>query len=357
MEKFAALKFNAYNIGDEIQSIAAQRFLPQVDYYVFREQLHRFHSENDEKVKLIMNSWYMWKPKNWPPSECIDPLLISMYFYPGCRDTVLSKKGIEFFQQHGPVGCRDLHTKKWLEDNGIPAYFSSCLTSTLIANEKIREENPCDYILCVDCPDPIEPYIRQHTDRPVYSFNKQFSPYIESLDRMELAKAVLFMFQNAHCVITTNLHTAIPCLAFHTSVCYIEKESYLDWGIGRFEGLEGFFNQQTEESFLNGGYDFNSPPENPRAFEQYRDLLVERCKGFTGFDANRPTIEDDFEPLHTVLAMISARDFKYNNIKRVLYYAGKRDLLKMLVMKAVRNTDRNDIYGEDYLKLKDTFRR
>ena len=95
--KYGALKFTSTNIGDEIQSIAAQRFLPNVDYYIFREQLSKFSS--DEKVKLIMNSWYMWKPKNLPSKDCIDPLLISMFFNPDCRDKILTKETITFFQK------------------------------------------------------------------------------------------------------------------------------------------------------------------------------------------------------------------------------------------------------------------
>ena len=83
--KYGALKFNSTNIGDEIQSIAAQRFLPQVDYYIFREQMNKFTTADSEKVKLIMNSWYMWRPENFPPSDSIDPLLISMHFNPECN--------------------------------------------------------------------------------------------------------------------------------------------------------------------------------------------------------------------------------------------------------------------------------
>lgn len=107
--KYGALKFNSTNIGDEIQSIAAQRFLPQVDYYIFRDHLNKFSS--DEKVKLIMNSWYTWKPRNFPPSECIDPLLISMFINPDCREKILTKDTIAYLKKYGPVGCRDLSTK------------------------------------------------------------------------------------------------------------------------------------------------------------------------------------------------------------------------------------------------------
>lgn len=335
------------NIGDEIQSIAAQRFLPQIDYYIFREQLSNFVAS--EKTKLIMNSWYMWKPQNFPPKECVDPLLISMYFNPDCRKRILTGRTIDFFKKHGPVGCRDLSTLKWLEENDIPAYFSSCLTITLIPNEVIRARYSEKFVLCVDCSNEIVNYVKNKSLYPVYSFNKLFSPYIESVDRMTLAKAVLFMYQNAHCVITTNLHTALPCLAFNTKVCLLKKKEEFSHGMGRFEGMESFFNWQTEESFLNNNYDFNTPIQNPTAFIEYQKKLIDRCREFTGFDSKKPTLGDNFEPLHEIFSIISANQ---NNVKRTLYWASKKDLLKMFFLQLFKKVDMNDIDSENYLKLR-----
>ena len=345
--KYAALKFTSTNIGDEIQSIAAQRFLPGVDYYIFRERMNKFFC--DEKVKLIMNSWYMWRPKNFPPNDCVDPLLISMFFNPDCRKEILTPKGIAFLKEHGPVGCRDLSTQRWLEDNGIPAYYSSCLTLTLVPNKTLKARYPEKYILCVDCPKEVEEYAEKNSEYPVYSFKKLLSPYIESLDRMELAKVVLFMYHNAHCVITTNLHTAAPCLAFGTSVCLLKKKTEASHGVGRFEGMETFFNWQTTEEFLNGGYDLNSPIPNPKEFEKYRDALIGKCTEFTGFDSRKPTLDDDFEPLHKVISMLA---LNHNNVRRTLYWASTRDLLKMLFLKVFKKVDMYDIDDNDYLKIR-----
>lgn len=345
--KYGALKFTSTNIGDEIQSIAAQRFLPKVDYFIFREQLSKFSS--DEKVKLIMNSWYMWNPQNFPPKDCIEPLLISMFFNPDCRSRILTKETISFFHKYGPVGCRDLSTLRWLEENRIPAYFSGCLTTTLIPNKKIKMRYPEKYILCVDCPDKVISYVMNNSNYPVYSFIRHLSPYIESMDRMELAKIVLFLYHNAYCVITPNLHTALPCLAFGTKVCLLHKKNEETHGAGRYEGMETFFNWQSEESFFNGGYDFNNPISNPKDFEKCRDDLVSRCKDFTGYDSNKPTLDDDFEPLHKIIAMIG---FNENNLKRTLYYVSRKDLLKALYFRFVKNLSYRDINDEDYLRFK-----
>lgn len=65
------------NLGNEIQSIAARRFLPKIDYYIDHEKLNLFNSH--DKIKMIMNGWYLDCLKSWPPSKSIDPLLISMH--------------------------------------------------------------------------------------------------------------------------------------------------------------------------------------------------------------------------------------------------------------------------------------
>ena len=59
---YGVLKYSSINIGDEIQSIAAMRFLPDIDEYVHREHICDFKPVHGEKTKIIMNAWWIWKP-------------------------------------------------------------------------------------------------------------------------------------------------------------------------------------------------------------------------------------------------------------------------------------------------------
>ena len=53
------------NIGDFVQSIAQRQFLLNKELcYVDIENLSIF--ENEEKVNVIMNGWFMIKPQNYP---------------------------------------------------------------------------------------------------------------------------------------------------------------------------------------------------------------------------------------------------------------------------------------------------
>ena len=144
---YGLLGYNSINIGDEIQSVAQSRFLPQIDEVVYREQIKNFVPKLGKKTKCIMNAWWMWRPKNFPPSKWIEPLLISMHIRPAVRKEIFTNESKEYFLKHGPVGCRDMGTYEWLKNEGIPAYFSGCLTLTLQRNYNIPRQ---DYILCVD---------------------------------------------------------------------------------------------------------------------------------------------------------------------------------------------------------------
>ena len=43
------------NLGDDIQSYAAIRFLPRVDEYIEREELDAFYPEQEQPIAVIMN--------------------------------------------------------------------------------------------------------------------------------------------------------------------------------------------------------------------------------------------------------------------------------------------------------------
>lgn len=68
------------NIGDDIQSYAASRFLPKIDYMIDREKINEFVPQEKEYVKTIMNAWYVHDKFNFDISPYIYPLFISMFF-------------------------------------------------------------------------------------------------------------------------------------------------------------------------------------------------------------------------------------------------------------------------------------
>ncbi len=54
-------KYNIFNIGDYIQSLAAKQFFHKIDVLIDRENLDKY---TGEKVKIILNGWFMHSPEN-----------------------------------------------------------------------------------------------------------------------------------------------------------------------------------------------------------------------------------------------------------------------------------------------------
>lgn len=338
---YSILIYNSINIGDEIQSIAAMRFLPQIDEMVYREQIHKFIPQNKLKTKLIMNAWWMWRPKHFPPSDWIEPLLISMHVRPAIRKQFLTNKTRNYLTKFGPVGCRDYDTYKWLEKENIPAYFSGCLTVTLQRNYKIPREN---YILCVDTSDEVVEEIKKLTDRPVYSFSRMLSSYYNSQDRLKLAKLILRLYHDAHLVVSSRLHVIMPSLAMETPVLRIISNKKEMGETSRYKGFENFFNSID----LNNGldelkkYDFENPLPNPTNHLQIRNELIERCSQFTGYNNTNSLIDENINPF---IELCQMNIYKKNAIKRITYWLKLRTLIG-IVIKRLLGQHKFDIKDE-----------
>ncbi|MFH1254765.1 MAG: polysaccharide pyruvyl transferase family protein [bacterium] len=256
------------NIGDAIQSIAAKRFIPKNSIGVEREALHRVNFKT--KINTIMNAWY--GGKSWPPSDCIEPLLISMHFNEKFFSVAFSHKGIAYLKQHGPVGTRDYSTFKELQKRGIPSYYSGCLTLTLENPYSERDRN--DIIYAVDIDAECIKFIKSKTKYKVEVLSHRFSKEELKFDeeKFQFAEEILKKYSKAKCVITSRLHAAMPCLALKTPVLLIniQKDQY------RFEGLNELVRNCSREELLAGlsGFDLNEPTQNSDLYVPIRENLI-----------------------------------------------------------------------------------
>lgn len=289
------------NLGNEIQTIAARRFLPKIDYYIDHERLNSFDEDTD--VKLIMNGWYLDCLKAWPPSNSIDPLLVSMHFNPKPenQEVILAEESREFLCENGPVGCRDVHTQEFLQKNDIDAYFSGCLTLTLDTAGKYnnKDEDNEYIILSLDYPNDMLSYLREKTDKKIYVINQDFPPAFENAylgsisknlnnystfynfeEKMFIAENFLRLYENASCIITDRLHCALPSLALQTPVLLFNSRRNQE----RFDGLNNLIRRTTIEEYMESYniFDVENPPENPKEYLKLRKNLIEKCKKFTG---------------------------------------------------------------------------
>jgi len=289
------------NLGNEIQSIASRRFLPEIDCYVDHEKLNKFDEAED--VKLIMNGFYLDCFDAWPPTRNINPLLISMHFRNNddIKKVIFSKESKDFLNDFGPVGCRDLHSVDFLNDNGVEAYFSGCLTLTLDSgSRKGYDDEVEDYIVVnLDNPEDVLPFLKGKTDRKIYVINQDFQPdyatafpgqigrslynftsYYSVEEKFYLAENLLKVYENAGCVITDRLHCALPSLALKTPVLLFNSRQNQE----RFNGLNNLLLTSTVKEYKDNYniFDVNNPPENSDEYLGLRKDLIKRCRKFTG---------------------------------------------------------------------------
>jgi Polysaccharide pyruvyl transferase len=280
--RFGLLSYSTRNLGDEIQSIAAQQFLPSVDEYIDRDYLSEYRSFDGNPTALICNGWFSHRPENWPPSPDIVPLFISIHLTEivdessaGLRpkELWLADGVADYFKRWSPVGARDLHTLNSLEEAGVDAYFSGCLSLTLKPADSPRWG---DYVVAVDVPEEALDYLLRQSTKTVVvaSHDRERSKGRQA--RFQEAQELLNLYQNASAVVTTLLHCAMPCLALQTPVYLIDvqQDQY------RFSGLNRLVRHGSVKDFVEGGFDVNYPESNSDDYRVLGALLEERIMEF-----------------------------------------------------------------------------
>jgi len=305
-----------FNIGDYIQSLAAKQFLPQVDAYINREAMALY---DGDPLKLILNGWFTHNIHNWVPSHKIHPLFVSFHVNASSAPYILDAKGLAYLAKYQPIGCRDQFTVKLLEQKGIKAYFSGCLTLTL-NHYAVPESERCDDIYIVD---PFFNYPNlstlliswrfcargilngdafklgkksQHMKRiftPEFLRKAKYETQVlptgtySDAEKFTIADALLRKYAKAKLVVTSRIHCALPCLAMGTPVIFINGfNSFID--TCRFDGIMNLFNRVDVDTMgnfkanfeLQGKIDTDTTVTNLSEYKILAADLKEKCRLF-----------------------------------------------------------------------------
>ena len=124
--KIGSYSVSSNNLGDHIQIIAQLRLMKGLgltpEVYIDRDDQIRscgkLNALGEDKLFLPMNGWHKSNQKQWPPSDKITPLLIGFHIRNrecAFGNKATSPESIKYFKDHGPVGCRDIHTHELLQ--------------------------------------------------------------------------------------------------------------------------------------------------------------------------------------------------------------------------------------------------
>ncbi len=273
-KKAAVLAYpNSNNLGDFVQSLAAQQELKQKEVaQLDRDQLHLYEGQ---AIKLIMNGWFMEHPNHWPPSNNIDPLLVSFHLNPIAKKQMLDEKGIRYLKKYEPIGCRDYYTQNVLSSVGIKTYYSACLTLCLNRNnytqkqeregihvispmERLKPETespstgffkrgiqkvkkPFKKRQYVKAMNRLNAFLKVQQEKKYYSSQLRDANQFSEVERINEAKKHLKKIAEAKLVITSRIHTALPAVAFNTPVLFLSDGLEHPNQMSRLKGMEQFF--------------------------------------------------------------------------------------------------------------------
>ena len=259
------------NIGDYIQTKAVIDILNEQNIKILeREKLNNY---NGPPIKTIINGWFMENPKNWPPSNNINPLFISFHINPSIVKTFINHQSIEYFKKHEPIGCRDYYTRDILVKNGINAYFSSCVTLGIEREKYLKRQTPRGVIV-IGAFDRLKPHLDnksplklllslikyplrtlnykiklQKLNRHLYKQKFEIKRYSQVTknsinshsEGLALAEEMLNKIAESDIIITSRIHAALPALAMGLKVIFIDEGLDHTNHKMRLSGLKNYF--------------------------------------------------------------------------------------------------------------------
>lgn len=212
---------NNINLGDQIQSLAAEQFLPGIDRFFDRDTLSL--EKADTPYLIIMQGWFSMTPELcFPPPDNIIPVFFGFHIsaHNNGYQHFLNDATVNYFNNHEPIGCRDRSTLDLMQQKGVRSFLSLCLTLTFPARHNKPKNGK---VILVDAkninlPDQIT------KDAVSVSHILKVSGLSEETKRKMAAELLTLYRDEARLVVTTRLHCALPCIAMGIPVIFFRRK-------------------------------------------------------------------------------------------------------------------------------------
>lgn len=229
------MKTRPLNIGDSIQSYAVKNLYREMG--VAEEDIipvprYDMTTYDGEECVCVINTASNYEELSYkidflPPSLKIHAIPVSLHIH---RD--IPQEELEFYRTCNGVGCRDLQTMWNLQELGVDAYLSGCLTLTLPRRDR-EEEEKAKAIYLIDVPKSVYPYIPETIKNSAIELtniiryknpgNTDRIPFEDACFEHEQGEKRLALLRTtAKLVITSKLHIASPCVAMGIPVIMVK---------------------------------------------------------------------------------------------------------------------------------------
>lgn len=220
------------NVEDDIHVVAAEQFIAP-DGYVDRENAARFF----EEAHVLVAGWFLYAPEQFPPRSNVDPFYAAVHL---TTNTLLTAPVVAHFQAYGPVGCSDLQTQQWLEEAGVPTFYSHCIAVTFPPYAGPRDAGTV--VVDVD-----EAAVPSEIRRGATFLSHSWAATNRPRARLDTARLHLDLIKRADLLITSGLQSAVAALAYGTPVVFV-SDNPTDAGL---EPLARFISLQSVSGPVN----------------------------------------------------------------------------------------------------------
>ena len=219
-QNFAGFEYRgSTNLGDDIQSIAVERLLPNVVRRFDRDTLAYAHSI--VPLSIVMNGWFSHHPETClPHSTNLYPIFWGFHItdWNSSWEYFSRREVVDYLKRYEPIGCRDPYTADRLSRLGIKTFVSYCLTLTLPRREKEPENGKIFVVDAYQIPLPKELEVKA----TYYTHTSRFK-YRGALKRWHARHLLHIYYSDASLVVTSRLHCLLPCIAMGIPVIFFNN--------------------------------------------------------------------------------------------------------------------------------------
>jgi len=218
---FVALHPHTSNLGDHLQSIAAERLLARHGI-VPSGAVDRDRGLGGPPVDgptaprtgpaVLLNGWFKHGRGHWPPHPAYRPIYLGTHLDADGAGTLLSPHALDHYRANGPIGCRDDATADTLAAAGVEAFVSNCLTLTF-EPRRADPERRTEIVAVVDDA-ALRAAVTGHRSLGPVRMLSHLAGTTDFTANRRTAEALLAIYaRSARLVVTTRLHCALPALA------------------------------------------------------------------------------------------------------------------------------------------------
>lgn len=251
----------SYNIGDDLQLVAIEnlyKYMGIAEGDIVRIPFSQLVTYDGEYVVLpIAFPLYGYSHDMYITmfSNKIIPVFLALSIMSGN----LTDDEVVYLRRFEPIGCRDYHTMKLMQENNIMAYLNGCMTATLPRISNLKGEK----VYFVDVPARYYQHIPEEIAKDAIVLSNVLDDCVDP--EQEVKNRLKQYAENARLVVTTRLHVAMPCTAIGIPVVFM-KDRYSF----RFPFISRYIHVWEKEEFNN--IDWNPKPVE---YEDMKHMILD----------------------------------------------------------------------------------